>query len=157
MTARTLVAGVGNVFLGDDGFGVEVARRLHGATPDHVDVVDFGIRGMDLVYAMLDGYDRVIIVDALPRGGAPGTLYLVAPGADDIVRTAPGVGAHGILPHQALATAAALGARPASVRIVGCEPGRIPGDGEVEVGLSAPVSAAVDGAVAQVLELVTGA
>ena len=85
---RVLIACIGNIFLGDDGFGVEVARRLAnrrlagrrsaGPTlPDDVRVVDFGIRGLDLVYALLDGYETAILVDATPRGGEPGTLYLI--------------------------------------------------------------------------------
>src|SRR5262245_6478454 len=76
----TLIAGIGNIFLGDDAFGVEVAQRLAGhVLPDSVYVVDFGIRGLDLAYALLDGYDAAILVDAMPRGGAPGTLYVVEP------------------------------------------------------------------------------
>ena len=80
-----LVAGIGNVFLGDDGFGVAVAGRLgRGAScPPGVDVVDFGIRGMDLAYALHDGYDAVVLLDAVPRGGAPGTLYVIEPDLDD--------------------------------------------------------------------------
>ncbi|MGH7848434.1 MAG: hydrogenase maturation protease, partial [Candidatus Binatia bacterium] len=74
--AKILVAGIGNIFLGDDGFGVEVARELaKRKLPESVRVVDFGIRGFDLAYALLDGYDLTILVDAAPRGGLPGTLY----------------------------------------------------------------------------------
>jgi hydrogenase maturation protease len=81
MTTRILVAGVGNIFLGDDGFGVEVALALSNRPlPESVKVKDFGIRGFDLAYALLDPWDAVIIVDALPRGEAPGTLYVVEPG-----------------------------------------------------------------------------
>src|SRR5439155_13673490 len=77
---RVLVAGVGNIFLGDDAFGVEVAQRLaRRALPPEVRVVDFGIRGLDLTYALLDGYEAVILVDAAPRGGRPGTLYVLEP------------------------------------------------------------------------------
>src|ERR1700758_4827464 len=77
---RILVAGVGNIFLGDDAFGVEVVQRLaRRALPDGVRVVDFGIRGLDLVYALLDGYETVVLVDAAPRGGSPGTLYVLEP------------------------------------------------------------------------------
>src|ERR1044071_2789707 len=86
---RTLVAGIGNIFLGDDGFGVEVARRLAGeALGDHVDVADFGIRGVHLAYEIASGkYDEVILVDAAPRGGSPGTLYAIEPEAEDIDRS----------------------------------------------------------------------
>ena len=81
---RVLVAGVGNIFLGDDAFGVEVVQRLaRRPLPDGVRVVDFGIRGFDLTYALLDGYEAVILVDAAPRGGRPGTLYVIEPELDD--------------------------------------------------------------------------
>ncbi len=77
---RILIAGIGNIFLGDDAFGSEVARRLAAQPiPDGVRVVDFGIRGFDLAYALIDGYDATILVDATPRGGSPGTLYLIEP------------------------------------------------------------------------------
>ena len=80
MGERVLVAGIGNVFLGDDGFGVEVVRRLAGrGMPENVEVRDFGIRGMDLAYALQDGYGLVVLVDATPRGGEPGTVYLIEP------------------------------------------------------------------------------
>ena len=80
MSGRVLVAGVGNIFLGDDGFGVEVARRLAGERlPEDVRVADFGIRGVHLAYELLDGYDTAILVDAAPRGGQPGTLYVIEP------------------------------------------------------------------------------
>lgn len=78
--ARTLVAGVGNIFLGDDGFGVEVARRLAAEPlPEQVEVADIGVRGVHLAYQLLDGYDTLVLVDATTRGGAPGTLYLIEP------------------------------------------------------------------------------
>ncbi|MDQ3225108.1 MAG: hydrogenase maturation protease, partial [Chloroflexota bacterium] len=76
MSGKVLVAGIGNIFLGDDGFGVEVAQRLLRETfPDDVRVADFGIRGLHLAYELLDGYDLAILIDAVPRGGSPGTLY----------------------------------------------------------------------------------
>jgi len=81
MNPRILIAGVGNIFLGDDAFGVEVVQQMAGRTfPPGVRIVDFGIRGLDLTYALLEDYDAAIIVDALPRGQAPGTLYVVEPG-----------------------------------------------------------------------------
>src|ERR1044072_7226323 len=80
-----LVAGIGNIFLGDDAFGCEVVKRLAGrAWPDNVKVIDFGIRGFDLAYALLDGYDVTILVDATPRGETPGTLYTIEPEVDEI-------------------------------------------------------------------------
>ena len=150
--SRTLVAGIGNIFLGDDGFGVEVVRRL-AARPAREDthVVDFGIRGLDLTYALLDGYDRVILVDAAPRGRSPGTLYVLEP---ELGALAPqGLEAHGVVPTDALATARAMGASLPWLRVVGCEPGRMPGGDDVEVGLSAAVAAAVEGAVDLIVDL----
>src|SRR5215510_762446 len=83
-TARILIAGIGNIFLGDDGFGCEVAERLSRREwPESVRVVDFGIRALDLVYALSDGYDAAILVDAVPRGGEPGTVYLIDPDLSD--------------------------------------------------------------------------
>ena len=77
---RILIACIGNIFLGDDGFGVEVARRLMNRQyPEGVQVIDFGIRGMDLAYTLLDDYDTLVLVDAVPRGDPPGTLYLIEP------------------------------------------------------------------------------
>ena len=93
-----LVAGIGNVFLGDDGLGVALAGRLATrALPRGVDVVDFGIRGMDLAYAMQDGYDAVVFLDATPRGEPPGTLYVIEPELDEVEMT---IDAHGDGPGQ---------------------------------------------------------
>lgn len=151
---KTLVAGIGNVFLGDDGFGVEVARRLAEAPPAGAHVVDFGIRGIDLSYALLDGYERVILVDAMPRGGSAGTLYVLEPelSAPDMP-VAAGMEAHSLAPANVLSLVQRLGARLPFVRVVGCEPGYIPEEGDVHMGLSEPVASAVDGAVAIVREL----
>src|SRR6202030_732892 len=80
MKERILIAGIGNIFLGDDAFGVEVVRRLAARKlPDAIRVVDFGIRGFDLAYALMEGYEITILVDATPRGGQPGTLYTIEP------------------------------------------------------------------------------
>ena len=82
---RILVACIGNIFMGDDAFGVEVAARLaRKRLPENVHVVDYGIRGLDLAYALMDGYDACILVDAVPRGGAPGTLYTIEPDWDSV-------------------------------------------------------------------------
>jgi hydrogenase maturation protease len=149
---RVLVAGIGNIFLGDDAFGVEVARRLADrALPDGVRVVDFGIRGFDLAHALLDGDDATILVDATPRGGAPGSLYLIEPAPAEL--EADGVAAaietHAMDPLRVLRLAWAMGARPRRVLVVGCEPSPLTED-EYELGcmgLSPPVQAAVDQAV----------
>jgi hydrogenase maturation protease len=148
---RILVAGIGNVFFGDDGFGVAVAGRLAAAAlPAGVDVVDFGIRGMDLAYALRD-YDVAIFVDAVPRGGAPGSLYLIEPDPQD---GEVGPDAHAMDPVKVLALARRLGDPLPRVLVVGCEPGIVPRAGEDLVAeLSEPVRAALDGAVRMVESL----
>lgn len=152
-TPRVLVAGIGNMFMGDDGFGLEVVRRLaaSGGVPDGVKVRDFGIRGMDLAFELLEPWDEAILVDAMPRGGAPGTLYVLVP--DPPVGEATYVG-HGMTPDLVLRMRVALGGGPLRVRVVGCEPGPLPGDDDPPTSdLSAPVAAAVEPAVALVREL----
>ena len=156
--ARVLVAGVGNIFLGDDGFGVEVAQRLlRQALPAEVRVVDFGIRGLDLTYALLDGYEAVILVDAAPRGQAPGTLYVLEPDritSPESEGAAPLVEAHGMTPEKVLRLAAALGGRVRRLLLDGCEPTPLDEADEMQTGLSEPVGRAVDEAVVLVEELV---
>jgi hydrogenase maturation protease len=146
---RILVAGVGNIFLGDDGFGSEVARRLsRRPLPDGVRVVDYGIRGMHLTYDLLDGYDALVIVDALPGSKQPGELTVLEVGADDL-----GEGefdAHGMDPVAVLASLGALGGKLPRTFIVGCQPFGV-GDG---IGLSPAVSGSVDAAAALVTRLV---
>ena len=151
-----LVACIGNIFLGDDAFGVEVAMRLaNRPSPEGVRVVDFGIRGIDLAYALLDGYDVTIFVDAAPRGGEPGTLYLIEPdlsAADD-----PGestlVEAHAMHPMNVLRLVRSMGGELARVFVVGCEPASLGGD-EGAMGLSESVQAAVAEAVEMIESLV---
>ncbi len=160
MTGRTLVAGIGNIFLGDDGFGVEVARQLAGADlPDGVTVTDYGIRGMHLAYDLASGFDTAILVDATARGGAPGTIYVIEPDLPSGPAepgAAPGphplLDAHGMQPDVVLGMLDLLGgARPSQIVIVGCEPASV----EETMGLSDPVTACVPEAVRVVLELVT--
>lgn len=156
--ARLLVAGIGNIFLADDAFGPDVITALRAAPrplPEQVHVADFGIRGMDLAYRLLDGYDAAVFVDAAPRGGPPGTLYLIEPGPAPA--PAPHAAAlpeaHGMDPVRVLALAARLahdaGTPLPRVLVLGCEPlVRLRGDEpDVTVGLSPPVRAAVDAAV----------
>jgi hydrogenase maturation protease len=177
VTGRMLIAGVGNIFLGDDGFGVEVASRLATARlPDWVRVADYGISGMHLAYDLAEGYESTILVDATPRGGEPGTVYVMeldtrvpsaaaapaAPGAPVAPETpegpgafAPGSGAplldaHGMQPDVVLGMLNLLGAEPGRVFLVGCEPAST----DEGIGLSEPVTAAVDEAVRIVLDLV---
>jgi hydrogenase maturation protease len=152
---RILVAGVGNLFLGDDGFGVHVAQRLaERVLPDTVDVHDFGIRGMDLAYALQDDYDTVVFVDAAPRGERPGTVSLVEPelDLDEVV-----LDTHGMDPVRVLALARAMGRIPERVLVVACEPERIvhgEHDEDLVGELSAPVAAAVGEATDLVASLV---
>ena len=160
MTPRVLVAGVGNIFLGDDGFGVEVASRLVGADlPDWVRVVDYGIRGMHLAYdlANADGYETTILVDATPRGGDPGTLYVIEPDLRPAPRTAesaveqnPLFNAHGMQPDVVFGMLDMLGGQAGKVLVVGCEPASV----DEGIGLSEPVAAAVGEAVRVVLDIV---
>jgi len=152
-----LVAGIGNIFLGDDAFGVEVARRMAGLDlPASVRVADFGIRGFDLAYALQDGYETTILVDACPHGEAPGTLYVIEPDlkALDGPDAAPAtVEAHAMNPMNVLRMAKAMNIEIKNVLLVGCEPETLGGE-EGQMGLSAPVEAAVDEAVKLVASLV---
>jgi hydrogenase maturation protease len=148
---RVLVAGIGNVFLGDDGFGVAVADLLAGRErPRGVEVRDYGIRGMDLAYALGAGYDAAILVDAVPRGGAPGTLYLIEPDAPDTDPVA--LDSHQMNPLAVLRLARQLGTLPPKVLIVGCEPQRLQDD-EISMELTAAVSEAVERAAGMVMEV----
>jgi hydrogenase maturation protease len=150
---RVLVAGIGNVFLGDDGWGVALAGRLaERALPAGVEVADFGIRGMDLAYAMGD-YDAVVLLDAVPRDGRPGTLYVVEP---DVGGVPSDVDAHAMTPVKVLALAQALGTPPRTL-VVGCEPAtRMSADDEhIVAELSEPVRGALDEAVRVVEELLS--
>ncbi len=166
MTQRILIAGVGNIFLGDDAFGVELAQLLlRRPYPPEVEVVDFGIRGIELAYALLtNNYDALILVDAVPRGGVPGTLYLIEPELPDDARQQGeeagriAIETHSMDPAKVLAFARALGARPIRTLIVGCEPAPLGADNaeEMQMGLSAPVQAALDEAVQMIDRLVEG-
>jgi hydrogenase maturation protease len=145
-----LVAGIGNIFLGDDAFGVEVVRRLADLKlPQAVRVADFGIRGFDLAYALQDGYETTILVDACPHGEAPGTLYVIEP--DVMLLDGPEapqavVEAHAMNPMSVLRMARAMNIEVKNVLLVGCEPETLGGE-EGQMGLSAAVEAAVDHAV----------
>jgi hydrogenase maturation protease len=141
---RILVAGIGNVFFGDDGFGVAVAGRLAASTlPAGVEVVDYGIRGMALAFALRD-YDVAIFLDAVPRGGTPGTLYVIEPDLDE---AEVGPDAHAMDPVKVLALAQGLGDSLPRVLVVGCEPAGVPTGEELSAELSEPVRAALDEAV----------
>jgi hydrogenase maturation protease len=145
-----LVAGIGNIFLGDDAFGVEVIRRLSSHVfAEGVRVADFGIRGYDLAYALLDGHDFTILVDAVGRGEAPGTLFVIEP---DVTGTSA-MDAHAMNPVSVLQLANTMGSVAGRVVLVGCEPESLGGE-QGHIGLSDVVLAAVDEAVRLIENLV---
>jgi len=170
-----LVAGIGNVFFGDDGFGVEVVRRLEArggiqVQPElaaQVRLVDFGIRGIDLCYALLEGVDAAILIDATQRGGVPGTLYLIEPSGEDpeaaeaadpyapLVLMSP----HEMDPAKVLQTVRMLGGGCEDILVLGCEPADFGFDNgeEGRMGLSPAVGAMVDQAADMVETLIAQA
>jgi hydrogenase maturation protease len=153
--ARVLVAGLGNVLFGDDAFGPAVAQRLaRRPLGETVRVVDVGIRGIDLAFELLEGYDAAILVDATSRGGAPGTLYVLEPGDEVAVASLAVLGGHDLVPATVLAMVRSMGgALPPYVRVVGCEPAVLTRDGELLMELSPPVAAAIEPAIAQIESL----
>jgi hydrogenase maturation protease len=157
-TKKILIAGIGNIFLADDGFGVEVANRLATQSfPPGVRVADFGIRGFDLAYALMDGYETTVLVDAYPGEGEPGTLFVVEPDLAEISRGASQpatVDAHAMNPVSVLRMAAGMGAQLKRILLVGCVPATL-GPEEGHMGLSEPIATAVDQAVTLVASLVT--
>ena len=142
LDTRVLVAGIGNIFLGDDGFGSEVARVLAGQQmPAGVRVTDYGIRGMHLAFDLLDGYDALVIVDTVPSRGSPGALHVFEVGPEDL-----GDGeldAHGMAPVAVLASLSQLGGSLPPTYVVGCQPADV-GEG---IGLTPAVAKAVDRAI----------
>jgi hydrogenase maturation protease len=152
-----LVAGIGNIFLGDDGFGVEVAQQLTLSNfPASVRVADFGIRGFDLAYALQDGYETTILIDAFPHGQAAGTVYVVEPDLKDPAASPPGtnfVEPHAMNPMNVLRMATAMHGPLKRVLLVGCEPATFGGD-DGQMGLSPAVQAAVHEATKVVERLV---
>ncbi len=163
MTDRMLVAGVGNIFLGDDGFGVEVAKRLASVDlPSWVQVADYGISGMHLAYDLAGGYQTAILIDTARRGDAPGTLTVIDAGqarqqdpaaAGGAVAESRLFDAHGMQPDVVLGVLDMLGAGSARVLVVGCEPASL----DYGMELSEPVAKAVDAAVQVVLDLIAEA
>lgn len=155
---RTLVAGLGNIFHGDDGFGVEVADALlRQDWPDDVQVEDFGIRGIHLAYQLLDPYELLVIVDAVSRGGEPGTVYVIEHQRDEQrpspSEDAPMLDAHDLGPDGVLALVPALGGTLGRVVVVGCEPELV----TLGVGLSGPVAGSVETAARLVSDIVWAA
>jgi len=154
-----LVAGIGNIFFGDDAFGCEVASRMLKRTGaanvrENVRIIDFGIRGLDLAYALMDDFERVIFVDAMSRGDEPGTLYVIEPEIPNSDEAEDSLVPHGMDPVRVLCLARSMGARIGHVRIVGCEPEVLPEPEEGRMGLSARVEAAVEEAITTIDTLI---
>jgi hydrogenase maturation protease len=152
---KILIAGVGNIFHGDDGFGCEVVRQLKRCSfPDSVTATDFGIRSYDLAYALADGYDAVILVDALPGNDQPGTVHVLEPDVDQLLESsAAAVDAYSMNPLTALQAAQNAGGIQSKLFVVGCEPSRLEED-EGSMVLSEPVYNAVPKAIEAIRELV---
>ena len=151
MSGRILVAGIGNIFLADDGFGCEVVRRLaERELPENVEVRDFGIRGMDLAYALMDPYEAVILVDAVPRGQEPGTVYLIEAEVPEAGEVA--LDTHGMDPVKVIRLARVLGAEIPRTLVVGCEP-KVVLSGERYDDMLMELSEPVQGAVGEAVEL----
>lgn len=147
-----LIAGVGNIFLGDDAFGVEVVQKLsRKPLPDYVQVKDFGIRGFDLAYALLDcNYDLTILVDATAQGGSPGTLYTIEPDFSEVDSeevTVASMETHAMNPMRVFQLVKSMGGELKRILILGCEPASLGSEDEGQMGLSEPVQVAVDEAV----------
>ena len=161
-TGRILVAGIGNIFLGDDAFGVEAVQELAKCTlPAEVTVTDFGIRGYDLAYAIMDEYEATILVDATVRGNAPGTVYLIE--LDQAELAEPGAevpDGHSLDPVQVLRLVRMLGGQINRLYLVGCEPTVLESE-DGNLGLSDPVRSAIPQAVQMIQtlanDLLTGA
>ena len=148
MNAHVLVAGIGNLFCSDDGFGPEVVRRLGDQVREDVRVVDYGIRGLHLAYDLLDGYDALVIVDAVPIGEAPGDLGVLRVRPEDV--TAVELDAHDMNPVAVLGSLARLGGTLPLTYVVGCRPGSL----EEGIGLTEAVTAALSPAVDTVRRLI---
>ena len=150
MAARILVAGIGNIFLGDDGFGSEVVRNTELPEDDpNVRVLDYGIRGMHLAYDLLEEWDTLVLIDAIPSRGKPGTLHVFQAEHESGSDT-PGLDAHGMDPAAVFASLRALGGNPPYTVVVGCEAGSV----EEGMGLTEPVANAVPRAARAVEEIV---
>lgn len=152
---QVLVACVGNLWLKDDGFGAEVARRLEECTlPAGAHVFDFGAGGLNLAYEVMRGYDALVLVDISRQGGEAGTLYVMEPDEDSVggaIEDGEAIDPHGMDPQTVLRFVKAVGGWPGKVIVIACEPAVVE---EMGIGLSEPVAAAVEGAVDLVLATV---
>lgn len=154
MEGKILIACVGNIFLGDDAFGVVVAQHLANTNlPEHVVVKDFGIRSYDLAYALMEKWDLTILVDAVPQNGDPGTVYLFEPDTASPEGHEAFLDAHSMNPVSVIQLVKALGGKLGRLLVVGCEPSCVQDAGEF--GLSEPVKRAVQEAISMIQELVT--
>ena len=155
MSKRILVAGIGNIFFGDDAFGCEVARELaQRKLPRGVRVTDFGIRSYDLAYAIMDNYDATILIDATPRGSPPGTIYLIESDLNELDQSPDEVvNAHSMNPVRVLQMVRSLGGKPRAFYVVGCEPAVLEPE-EGHLGLSEPVQGAIAPAVEMIEKLI---
>ena len=151
-TEKTLIAGFGNLLRGDDGFGVEVVNRLGAsALPAHAQTMDVGIGGMHFVLRLMEGFEVVIVVDAVQHGQPPGTLYVFTPAEVDLgLDSGERIDPHFAEPARSLKFAKALGVLPGRVTVVGCEPESC----HLGQCLSLPVSVAVDRAVQTIRDMV---
>jgi hydrogenase maturation protease len=152
---KILVAGIGNIFMGDDAFGSEVARRLmNEPLPPEVRVTDFGIRSYDLAYALMDGYDVTILVDVTSRQQAPGTVYLIEPDLSELDHLDETMAdAHSMSPVKVLQMLRTFGSSPGKLYLVGCEPAILEVE-EGEIGLSKIVEASIPRAIELIKSLV---
>jgi hydrogenase maturation protease len=152
---RVMIAGVGNMFMKDDGFGSAVIKKiLDKKFPEGVEVKDFGTGGLKLAYDLMKGYDGLILIDASRRGGQPGTLYVIEPDENDInpdLEKGGPIDPHGADPATVLRFVKSIGSWPAKVVIVGCEPETVD---DFEIGLSEPVNASIDKAVDMVEDII---
>jgi hydrogenase maturation protease len=152
---RILVAGIGNAWLKDDGFGGEVVKRLESRElPEGAAVFDFGTGGLDLAYELMRGYDALLLIDVSRQGGEPGTLYVMETMKDDVeagIEDGQIINPHAMDPQTVLRFVKTLGAWPGKVVIVACEPAEVE---EMGMGLSPAVQSAVDAAVGVVIETI---
>jgi len=152
---RILVAGIGNAWLKDDGFGGEVVKRLEAhELPEGAAVFDFGTGGLDLAYEVMRGYDALILIDVSRQGGEPGTLYVMEAREEDVeagIEDGQVINPHAMDPQTVLRFVKTLGAWPGKVVVVACEPAEV---GDMGLGLSEQVERAVDGAVGLVVEMI---
>lgn len=159
MKGKVLIACVGNIFLGDDAFGVEVAQQLaHTSLPENVIVRDYGIRSYDLAYALMEEWDLVILVDAVSRGEQPGAIFTIEPDLSVATEVNAAPDAHSMNPESVIQMVRTLGGplgeKIGRMLVVGCEPAGIEADENGQIGLSEPVQAAISEAVLVIQELV---